>query len=74
MSQPSSWPRGSRTNAAAGIAEARRREIFLALVEMQDHEPSVRKTRDAIAQRFEVTEPQLLAIEEEGIANNWPPL
>ncbi len=56
------------------LSEPRRREIFLALVDAQDHEMSVAKSRQAIAERFGVTENQIRQIEREGIDNGWPPL
>lgn len=56
------------------VSEKRRREIFLALVEYQDHDLSVRESREMIGNRFDLTAKQVLGIEREGIANHWPPL
>jgi hypothetical protein len=56
------------------LPEDRRREIFLALVEAQDHEMTVSQSREAVAARFGVSEGQVRKIEREGLDNNWPPL
>jgi hypothetical protein len=56
------------------LSEQRRREIFLALVDAQDQAMSVAKSRQAISERFGVTESQIRQIEREGIDNGWPPL
>ena len=54
--------------------EARRKEIFLALVEVQDQEVGVARSRKVIAERFGVTEGQVRQIEQEGLDHEWPPL
>jgi hypothetical protein len=54
--------------------EPRRKEIFQALVEAQDDGASVAESRKLIAQRFNVSEPELRKIEQEGIDQQWPPL
>jgi hypothetical protein len=56
------------------LAEAQRKEIFLALVDAQDHEMTVPQSRQLIAQRFGVTEGTLRQIEREGLDRLWPPL
>ncbi len=56
------------------LSELRRKEIFLALVEAQDHEMSVPDSRRAVAERFGVSVNDILQIEREGMDNNWPPL
>jgi hypothetical protein len=56
------------------LPEPRRKEIFLALVDAQDHEMSVTQSRKLIAERFGVTEDQVRHIEREGLDNDWPPL
>ena len=56
------------------ISEVRRKEIFLALVDAQDHEMSVAQSRFLIAQRFGVNESQVRLIEREGVDLQWPPL
>jgi hypothetical protein len=54
--------------------EPRRKEIFLALVDAQDHEMSPAESRKAVAARFDVSEDQVRQIEREGLDNGWPPL
>ncbi len=56
------------------LPEPRRQEIFLALVDAQDHEMPVAQSRTAIAQRFGISESQVRQIEREGLEKNWPPL
>ena len=55
-------------------SESRRKEVFLALVTAQDQEMSVERSRREIAQRFGITEAEVVRIEREGLDNNWPPL
>jgi hypothetical protein len=64
-----SQPRGD-----ADIPEPRRKEIFLALVDAQDHEMNVTQSRKLIAEQFGVSEGQIRAIEREGLDQQWPPL
>jgi hypothetical protein len=54
--------------------EARRMEIFQALVETQDQEVGVAKSRQIVADRFGVSEMQVKQIEQEGLDREWPPL
>ena len=54
--------------------EARRMEIFQALVEAQDQEVGVAKLRQIVADRFGVSELQVRQIEQEGLDREWPPL
>ena len=61
-------------NGEEQIAEDRRKEIFLALVDAQDHELDVSQSRKLIATRFGVTEGQIRRIEREGLDRQWPPL
>jgi len=56
------------------LAEERRKEIFLALVEAQDQEMSVPQSRQVIARKFEVSEAEVRQIEREGLEALWPPL
>lgn len=62
------------TNLEQFPSEAMRKEIFLALVEAQDQHMSVARSRQIIAERFNITEGQVRAIEEEGLDQQWPPL
>ena len=55
-------------------SEARRKEIFLALVEAQDQAMGVAQSRKVIAQRFGTSENQIRQIEQEGLDQQWPPL
>jgi hypothetical protein len=61
-------------NSEEQIAEDRRKEIFLALVDAQDHEISVTRSRKLIASRFGISESQIRQIEREGLDCQWPPL
>jgi hypothetical protein len=54
--------------------EPRRKDIFPALVEAQDHGTPPAESRKAVATRFGVSEGQVRQIEREGLDNNWPPL
>jgi hypothetical protein len=56
------------------ISEDRRKEIFLVLVDAQDHEMNVPQSRKLVVQRFGVSELQVRQIEREGMAQQWPPL
>jgi hypothetical protein len=56
------------------LPESVRKEIFLALVEAQDHEMSVSQSRKLISDKFAVSDTQLRQIEREGLDKEWPPL
>jgi hypothetical protein len=56
------------------LTEERRKEIFFALVDTQDHEIDVANSRSLMAQRFGVSESQIRKIAREGMENKWPPL
>jgi hypothetical protein len=56
------------------LAEGRRKEIFMALVDAQDHEMTVAQSRQFISQHFGLTEDQVRQIEREGLDRLWPPL
>jgi hypothetical protein len=51
-----------------------RQMIFRAVVEAQDAGMSVAESRTDVARRFSVTEEEIKEIEQEGMANQWPPL
>ncbi len=55
-------------------SELRRKEVFLALVTAQDGEMPVVQSRQEIAQRFGITEAEVVRIERQGLDNNSPPL
>jgi hypothetical protein len=54
--------------------EDQRREIFQALVELQDRDVPVAQSRKMIGERFGLTDAEVWQIEREGLDNNWPPL
>ncbi len=56
------------------LPEARRKEIFLALVETQDQDVGVARSRQLISSRFGISEDQIRKIEQEGLDHEWPPL
>jgi hypothetical protein len=56
------------------LAEDRRKEIFLALVNAQDQEMDVLQSRRFVIQRFKISESQVRLIEREGLQHQWPPL
>jgi len=51
-----------------------RQEIFHALVLTQDEEPNVARSRQITCEKFDISEQQLRAIEDEGLDKEWPPL
>jgi hypothetical protein len=56
------------------LSETRRKEIFLALVDAQDHEIDVAGSRRLMVEHFGVSDSQVRQIEREGMENQWPPL
>jgi len=64
----------SEANAGENLPEERRKEIFLALVDAQDHDMSVAQSRKMIADKFGLSETQVRQIEREGLEQEWPPL
>jgi len=56
------------------LPQPRRMEIFLALVETQDQDVGVARSRQLVASRFGVSEDQVRRIEQEGLDHEWPPL
>jgi hypothetical protein len=56
------------------LSEDRRKEVFLALVDLQDHELEVAESRRLVAQRFGISESVVRQIEREGMDRQWPPL
>lgn len=59
---------------SSSMSEARRMEIFRALVEAQDGAMSVTQSRQSISRQFELTEDEVRQIEREGLNKQWPPL
>ena len=56
------------------IPEAVKKEIFEALVVVQDEGKSVVESRLAITKKFGVNDAQIRSIEREGLNKLWPPL
>ena len=56
------------------LSEDQRKEVFLALVDAQDHDMDVAQSRRVVVQRFGVSESQVREIEREGLDRQWPPL
>jgi hypothetical protein len=56
------------------LTEDRRKEIFFALVDAQDHDIDVANSRRLMVQHFGVSESEVRQIEREGMENQWPPL
>ena len=56
------------------LSEDRRKAIFLAVVDAQDHDMDVAQSRRVVVQRFGVSERQVRQIEREGLDRQWPPL
>lgn len=59
--------------AQRDLPEALRKQIFAALVDVQDHGLPVARSRQVIAERFGIREDQVRQVEEEGLDNDWPP-
>ena len=60
--------------APQDLPESQRKDIFLALVDAQDHEMNVVESRKLVMERFGLSASQLRQIEREGIQKQWPPL
>lgn len=56
------------------LPEERRRFIFAALVAAQDEGQAVVASRESVAVQYGISPGQVLAIEREGLENQWPPL
>jgi hypothetical protein len=56
------------------LSEDSRKEVFLALVDFQDHELDVAQSRRLVGQRFGISENVVRQIEREGMDRQWPPL
>jgi len=61
-------------DAERPLAEADRMAMFQALVEAQDLGMTVAQSRQAVAERFGVSEQQVRQVEREGLDGGWPPL
>ena len=56
------------------LTEEQRRSIFGALVVSQDEGKTVGISRSLIAERFDIGIQVVVAIEQEGLKSQWPPL
>jgi DNA invertase Pin-like site-specific DNA recombinase len=56
------------------LSEGERKEVFLALVQVQDAGTNVAQSRKEVAQRFGISDRQVKRIEQEGVDGEWPPL
>jgi len=64
----------TRDNSQELLSEESRKEIFLAIVDAQDHEMDVAQSHRFVMERFGVSENQVREIEREGLDRQWPPL
>ena len=53
---------------------SQRQSVFLRLVEEQDAGKSVAQSRGMVGNAFGISGPEVIAIEKEGLAKQWPPL
>jgi hypothetical protein len=60
--------------AGVPLSVKRRKQLFRAVVEIQDRGVGPVVTRRRVAKLFGVTEAQVRRIEEEGLEGQWPPL
>lgn len=58
----------------AVLPEDRRREVFAALVAKQDAGLGVIESREVVGREYKLDARLVLAIEQEGLASEWPPL
>lgn len=65
---------GAIREMSENLSEDRRKELFLALVDAQDHDMDVAASRKLVAERFGVSEEEVRQIEREGLDRDWPPL
>jgi hypothetical protein len=63
----------TQDSGSGQLTEDRRKEIFFALVDAQDHDMDVAGSRRHIVQRFEISEGLVRQIEREGLERKWPP-
>ncbi|MFL5241056.1 MAG: hypothetical protein ACJ8FY_03025 [Gemmataceae bacterium] len=64
----------NQDNRREALSEEHRKEVFLALVEAQDHELDVAQSRKLMVERFGVSVSEIQQIEREGLDRQWPPL
>ena len=56
------------------LPEERRRAAFKDLLEAQDRGVGVKESRALVAKNYGLTAEEVVAIEREGIDEQWPPL
>jgi hypothetical protein len=56
------------------LTKQQKRDIFRELVSVQDLGNPVRRSRELVTEKFEISESQLKEIEDEGLEEQWPPL
>jgi hypothetical protein len=56
------------------LTKQQKRDIFRELVSVQDSGNAVRKSRELMMEKFEISDNQLKEIEDEGLEEQWPPL
>jgi hypothetical protein len=64
----------ARPAAKMTLSVDERKAVFLVLVQLQDAGSGVAKSRDEVALRFGLKQPQVRRIESEGLSAEWPPL
>ena len=64
----------AKEKAEKTLSTEERKAIFLALVQAQDADMNVIRSRKAIAEQFGLSDQQVKRIEQEGLEGNWPPL
>jgi hypothetical protein len=62
------------TDSSTGPDEATRRAIFADLIAKQDKGYTVAASRALMGKVHGLTAAEVKAIEDEGVANDWPPL
>ncbi len=56
------------------LTKQQKRDIFRELVSVQDLGNPVKRSRELVSEKFEISESQLKEIEDEGLEEQWPPL
>jgi len=56
------------------LLEDKRKEVFRALVELQDEGCGTEQSRTSVAAQFSINVREVHDVEREGIAKQWPPL
>jgi len=63
-----------RRDTPLHLGVERRKDVFRALVEAQDREMSLARSREVVGRRFDLTPEEVRQIEREGLEGTWPPL